>query len=289
MDQYGGGEDGYHKAKFSNAYMLVYIRASDWDRLMSCGGKEEISEGLRKRFEMEQRDKEARQKMKVEAHMYCTVKVASDEDMMAQVGNDSGGVFFDLVDHDQLPSDKIIRLKKGLKFSEIKSRVETLTGVPSSCQRYWAFAERDGQSYRPFKLLSPEDEDKPLMELKDLRDTRQCGPTRKLQSLMDFKLYVQLPRTFSKEGVGQILAPQGQLQPYNPKNEILLFFKFYDPVKNAIELVGSLIVGKNQTVSELARYCHRFSGLATDTPLDFYDEIRADPVIVKQLDPRSVS
>jgi ubiquitin carboxyl-terminal hydrolase 7 len=265
--------------------MLVYIRFSDWDRLMSCGGKEEISEGLRKRFEMEQRDKEARQKMKVEAHLYCTVKLAMDEDMMTQVGSDSGGVFFDLADHDQLPSDKMIRLKKSLKFSEIKIRVQELTGVPPSSQRFWTFAENKSQSYRPSKPLSAEDEVKPLMELKDLRDTRQSGSSKKVQSLMDFKLYVQLPRVFAKEG-GQILSPQATLSSYSPRSDIFLFFKFYDPVKNAIRFKGSLTVMKSQTVTDLSKYCCRMSGLAADTPLDFYEEIRSDPVTVRPLGPR---
>lgn len=191
-DQFGG-DDGFNRsAKFSNAYMLVYVRASDWDRLMGCGGKEEISEGSRKRFEVEQREKEARQKMKVEAHMYCTVKIATDEDMRAQVGNESGGLYFDLVDHgeclprlphhdplgltlpaptDQLPTEKTIRLKKGIKFTNIKSRVEELTGVHPSLQRVWIFSQRDNLSYRPDRILTPEEEEKPLMDLKDLRDT----------------------------------------------------------------------------------------------------------------------
>ena len=178
-DQFGGSDDSFNRAaRISNAYMLVYIRASDWDRLMGCGGKEEISEGLRKRFEAEQRDKEARQKMKVEAHMYCTVKLAMDEDMKAQVGSESGGLFFELVDHDQLPSDKTIRLKKGIKFTEIKNRVQDLTGVPPSQQRIWAFSIKNDQSYRPSRVLTAEEEEKPLMDLKDLRD--QVGMTETL-------------------------------------------------------------------------------------------------------------
>jgi hypothetical protein len=36
--------------KFSNAYMLVYVRESDWSRIMAEPKEEDIDEGLRARF-----------------------------------------------------------------------------------------------------------------------------------------------------------------------------------------------------------------------------------------------
>jgi hypothetical protein len=36
--------------------------------------------------QVEQREKEARQKAKAEAHLYCSVRLARDADMAAQVG-----------------------------------------------------------------------------------------------------------------------------------------------------------------------------------------------------------
>lgn len=37
-------------------------------------------------LQQEQAEKEAKQKMKMEAHMYCTIKLARLEDLMQQVG-----------------------------------------------------------------------------------------------------------------------------------------------------------------------------------------------------------
>ena len=39
-------------AKQSTAYVLVYIRVSDWDRIICECGKEDISEPIRRRFEV---------------------------------------------------------------------------------------------------------------------------------------------------------------------------------------------------------------------------------------------
>ena len=72
-------------AKISNAYMLVYVRVSDWPRLMSEPGLGDIAEHLRQRFQQEQEAKETRQRQKQEAHLYCTLKVATDADIARQV------------------------------------------------------------------------------------------------------------------------------------------------------------------------------------------------------------
>ena len=65
--------------------MLVYVRVSDWPRLMSEPGLGDIAEHLRQRFQQEQEAKETRQKQKQEAHLYCTLKVATDADIARQV------------------------------------------------------------------------------------------------------------------------------------------------------------------------------------------------------------
>ena len=61
-DQLGAGDEdkpittnfagGVKYPKQSTAYMLVYIRMSDWDRFMCEAGKEDISEPIRKRLEV---------------------------------------------------------------------------------------------------------------------------------------------------------------------------------------------------------------------------------------------
>ena len=48
----------------------------------------------------EQADKESRQRDKQQAHLFCSLKVAGDADMAAQVGAGNSG-YFDLVDHDK--------------------------------------------------------------------------------------------------------------------------------------------------------------------------------------------
>eukprot|EP00883_Tetradesmus_obliquus_P008816 jgi/Sobl393_1/19554/SZX64323.1 len=118
--------------KFSNAYMLVYVRLSDWPRYMAPVAKdgiapyllERLEDGiapyLLERLEAEQREKERRQKEKQEAHLYCHVRIATDADIAQQVGSSQ---WFDLVDYDQLPPSRTFRVRKLTRFSDFKQQV----------------------------------------------------------------------------------------------------------------------------------------------------------------------
>eukprot|EP00955_Chlamydomonas_euryale_P049790 354354-Chlamydomonas_euryale.AAC.1 len=88
--------------------------------------QEVMSDGLRERLQQEQQAKEARKKMRQEAHLYVTLKVAMERDIHAQVGE--GGQCFDLVDFDKLPDERIFRVKKNMRFPEFKDLVSGVEG-----------------------------------------------------------------------------------------------------------------------------------------------------------------
>lgn len=223
-----GGGGGFKLSKLSNAYMLVYVRVSQWDDVMCAVGAEDIPAYLRERLEVrwgggqgrrdqpwgwgwggrpwcrrvtacrrvtpasgtwfgtawkaqpatstfsfqnpacpqvEQREKEARQRAKAEAHLYCSVRLARDVDMGAQVGKD---VWFDLVDYDKLPEASSLRVRKHTKFGELKQLVAEQLGVPVDRQRYWTWTKRQNATVRlADTTLGPEHDDTSLMDLRD--------------------------------------------------------------------------------------------------------------------------
>jgi ubiquitin carboxyl-terminal hydrolase 7 len=63
--------------KYSNAYMLVYIRESDKDKIICNVDEKDIAEHLRIRLEKDREEKERRKKEKAEAHLYTIIKVFS--------------------------------------------------------------------------------------------------------------------------------------------------------------------------------------------------------------------
>ena len=172
----GGGGGGGRGARglggggsSSNAYMLVYVRASQWDDVMCRVTKDDIPRYLRERLEVEQAEKEARQRRKAEAHLYCSVRLARDADMAEQVGRQ--GVWFDLVDYDKLPEAASLRVRKHTKFGELRRLVAEQLGVPVEKQRFWTWAKRlNGTVRLADQTLGAEHDGLLLLDLREFAD-----------------------------------------------------------------------------------------------------------------------
>lgn len=150
----GYGHNPIRLSKFSNAYMLVYVRESEWDNIMCDVTQADISEHVRARLVAEQAEKERRRKEKAEAHLYTLVRVATDEDLAAQIGHDR---FFDLVDMDKVGT--CLKMPKKAPFSEVLAAMAKKTGVPPEQQRYWKWVGRQNGTVRPnvvLELSNPE-------------------------------------------------------------------------------------------------------------------------------------
>ncbi|KAE8735173.1 Ubiquitin carboxyl-terminal hydrolase 13 [Hibiscus syriacus] len=124
-EQYGGEEElpqtnpGFNNTpfkftKYSNAYMLVYIRESDKEKIICDVDEKDIAEHLKIRLKKEQEEEEDKRRYKAQAHLYTIIKVARDEDLLEQIGKD---IYFDLVDHDKVKS---FRIQKQTPFNDFK-------------------------------------------------------------------------------------------------------------------------------------------------------------------------
>jgi hypothetical protein len=85
-EQYGGEEElpqtnpGFNNTpfkftKYSNAYMLVYVRDADKDKVVCNVDEKDIAEHLQIRLKKEQEEKVRKRKDKAEAHLYTIIKV----------------------------------------------------------------------------------------------------------------------------------------------------------------------------------------------------------------------
>ncbi|KAK9823704.1 hypothetical protein WJX72_004794 [[Myrmecia] bisecta] len=277
LDEQFGGEDenpapapGFNNpptfkfTKYSNAYMLVYVRESDWGQVMCSVTEKDISDHVRLRLQAEADEKERRRKEKLEAHLFTIIKVARDEDMLEQIGSTR---FFDLVDHDKV---KQFRVRKQLLFSDFKAEVERQLGVPVDRQRYWLWAKRQNNTFRPNRVMQLEDDAKQVMEIKD--GTYRNGVT-------DLRLYLEVPHAAQ--------SPTSPLLPIS-KNEILLFFKFYDPLTETLRYAGRGFAHKTTKVADMFPMLRKMAGLPEDAPLEAYEEIKFEPnVMCDQLQPKT--
>ncbi|KAK2442153.1 ubiquitin-specific protease [Trifolium repens] len=106
-EQYGGEEEtnpGFNNTtfnKYSNAYVLVYIREVDKEKVICNVDEKDIAEHLYNVQIIERLNKEHKKKEKEEPRLYTSIKVARDEDLGEQIGKD---IYFDCVDHNKVRS-----------------------------------------------------------------------------------------------------------------------------------------------------------------------------------------
>lgn len=252
-----------NRVRFSNAYMLVYVRESEWDSIMCDVTEDDISEHIRTRLRAEEEEKERRRKERAEAHLYTMVSVATDQDLKRQIGS---SVFFDLVDTPSI--DISLKLPKKAKFSEVQSAVTEKTGIAAGDQRFWEFINRDNGTKRPQNVLSVTDQSL-ISDLKGVRAMRQ-GETTKVN------LYLEK------------LPPEDVRVPLGDTT-MCVFFKKYTPdngsQKPTLEYVKQTILSRTMKFSHMVPTIKAICDIPEDQECEMYDEIRSSPqVMVEKID-----
>ncbi|RYR45826.1 hypothetical protein Ahy_A07g031608 isoform D [Arachis hypogaea] len=266
-EQYGGEEElpqtnpGFNNTpfkftKYSNAYMLVYIRESDKDKIICNVDEKDIAEHLRERLKKEQEEKEHKKKEKAEAHLYTIIKVARDEDLSEQIGKD---IYFDLVDHDKVRS---FRVQKQLSFNTFKEEVAKEFGIPVQFQRFWLWAKRQNHTYRP---------NRPLTHIEEAQSVGQLREVSNKVHNAELKLFLEVE-------LGPDLRPIAP--PEKTKDDILLFFKLYDPEKEELRYVGRLFVKSTGKPSEILTKLNEMAGYDPDEDIGLYEEIKFEPNVM---------
>ncbi|KAG1358578.1 putative Ubiquitin carboxyl-terminal hydrolase 13 [Cocos nucifera] len=266
-EQYGGEEElpqtnpGFNNTpfkftKYSNAYMLVYIRESDREKIICNVDEKDIAEHLRIRLKKEQEEKEHKKKEKAEAHLYTIIKVARDEDLAEQIGRD---IYFDLVDHDKVRS---FRIQKQLPFNAFKEEVVKEFGIPVQFQRFWLWAKRQNHTYRPNRPLSPQEEAQSVGQLREVSNKAHNA---------ELKLFLEVE-------LGLDLHPLPP--PDKSKEDILLFFKLYDPEKEQLRYVGRLFVKALGKPSEILTKLNELAGYSPNEEIELYEEIKFEPSVM---------
>uniref|UniRef100_J3MIS2 ubiquitinyl hydrolase 1 n=1 Tax=Oryza brachyantha TaxID=4533 RepID=J3MIS2_ORYBR len=266
-EQYGGEEElpqtnpglnntPFKFTKYSNAYMLVYIRESDKDKIICNVDEKDIAEHLRIRLEKDREEKERRKKEKAEAHLYTIIKVAREDDLTTQIGKD---IYFDLVDHDKVPS---FRIQKQMPFTQFKEEVAKEFGIPIQFQRFWLWAKRQNHTYRPNRPLTPQEETHTVGQLKEAANKAHNA---------ELKLFLEVE-------LGLDLKPFPL--PDKTRDDILLFFKLYDPEKEQLRYVGRLFVKASGKPQDILPKLRKMAGFPQDEEIELYEEIKFEPNVM---------
>eukprot|EP00210_Caulerpa_lentillifera_P006758 g6458.t1 len=262
-------DQGLKYVNQSNVVMLVYIRISDWDRIMCDAGKEGISKPIRKHLEVELLKKENEKKEKKEAHLYVVIKLACEKHFAEQLGE---SCYFDLANFDAV---KNYRIQKKTPFEDFQRMVSKDFGVPKHLQRFWLWIYRTNNTMRVSKPLNEIGSE--LKTVLDLRHYKEKASNHLPQknALMTIKLFLESPSESTLSG-GMV---GGALRAI-PRNELLIFMKYYDPVRRKLSYLGHLFVEKDCPFRLIFERAKKMAGLKTEEEVIGFEEVKHSPTVV---------
>ena len=128
-----------HK-RFTNAYMLVYVRNSDMDEILKPLTTDDIPEHLLRRLDDEKAAVETKRKEREESTHFFNAYVISDIDFKAHAGFD----LFNPLAH----LGKHIKVRKQETFSTFREVVASSYGYPEDQLRVWTLVKRQNDTVR---------------------------------------------------------------------------------------------------------------------------------------------
>ncbi|MCD7447200.1 CSN-associated deubiquitinating enzyme Ubp12, partial [Datura stramonium] len=207
---------------------------------------------LKKKLE----EKEQKRMEKSEACLYTVIKVAREEDLGEQIGEE---IYVDLVDLDKV---RTFRVEKQMPFIQFKKDVAKAFGIPVQFQRYWLWAERKNHTCRPNRALTAQEE---IQSVGQLREVSNKENNTELKLFLEVELCLDL-RPF---------PPQEKT-----KEDVLLFFKLYDPLIEKIRYVGRLFVKESGKPLDILTKLNELAGFSLDEEIELFEEINFEPNVM---------
>ena len=243
--------------RFTNAYMLVYIRECMIDNVLAPVTEEDIPRHLAERIETENRLREMKLRESEEQKFYMKVLVATNDTFRANTG-------FDFVKFDELHAEEnhllVHKLRKDSPFYMVKEDLSKLVGIPANQFRVWMMVNRQNRTVR---VDEPIYEDDSILEeiRKKYAVNQQC-----------MRFYLEPCSNFDEKG-----------DPVYPDttDTILIFIKQFKPESQTIHGVNHLHVNKNTKVGSIVGVLKEMMGLSQNEEILLFEEVKAsmvDPV-----------
>lgn len=242
VDQnFGGNEDDVSVKHCTNAYMLVYIREDAMDTVST----EDIPEHLVERFKEEKRQEALRRKERQDAHLYMTIHAYTEDSFMGHKGSD-------LFDIDKAPF-KAFKVKKTLTIRETIASIAEQMNYPANAMRLWPISPRANETTRPTSI-----EHDSQRQVSDMADNNQPWP-----------VFLELIPSD---------IPVKELPAIDKDQDVMIFFKLYDPKHKILSYFCHLIRRVSSTARELIPILNEKAGFPPGTPLDLYEEVKTSTI-----------
>lgn len=132
--------------RFTNAYMLVYVRQSAMDEVLAPFTEADTPPHLQKRLEDERLQLDMKKKEKEDQHLFLTAKIITDQTFKGHQG-------FDLATFEDknIPASELdnFRVLKTETYKTFKQRIAQHYKYPEHQFRLWVLVNRQNKTVRP--------------------------------------------------------------------------------------------------------------------------------------------
>jgi len=246
--------------RFTNAYMLVYIRESQMGEILKPIEPVDVPNYLSQRVEEERLQVEARRREREEQHLYLTTKIITEDIFRMHQG-------FDLVSFDDRmgrPTDlPTFRVLKNEPFVSFKARLASHFEVPDQLMRLWVLVNRQNKTVRPDALVPENDPSLTLEMVRDRMASRQN----------DLRFFMELIDPNSLAMV--------HLNPNVRGDAIMIFLKYFDTSRQTLLGVSRMYVQRHMKVGDLVPTINELMRWPPSTQVKLFEEIK--PGMIEQL------
>lgn len=250
--------------RFTNAYMLVYIRECKMDEVLCPITPEDTPLHLRQRLEEERVALEARRREREEQHLYLTTKIVTEEHFCAHQGFDLATFDDRVARPTELPTFRVLKSEPYVSF---KARLAQHFRLPDQAIRLWVLVNRQNKTVRPDAVVPEND---PTLTLETVRD-------RMASRQHDLRLFLE------------VLTPNSLAMTHfdaaAPGSAIMIFLKYFDTSRQTLLGVSRMYVQRQMRVADLVPTINELMRWPPTTQVKLFEEIK--PGMIEQLKPKA--